>query len=313
MTTARVELARKIELARELGEIRRLYPALNYSPHHTCTRGPFTGKPSGQLQFHQSAHMQRVVASGNGWGGTMALGCEVDAWMRHTNRWQITPDWPCLAVWFCKEFRQIHLLLQDMLIPACFGPTVKVDSGGFGGPKIIWPDGGTLYLCSYDRPWTHIEGIQVDLFVFDEPPLRRLWQATEERHRGSRACRYICKATQMYADNEDPWMADGIYRPWLDYHRALGMDEEQAIVAQRHPKLWVWPRGGKHDNPAVTDEQIAMHEARTYPSALERKIRMFGGFESLNDSPVFDAEALDWMESQCREPMVRGMIGVSAC
>ena len=280
-----------------LDRLRRDWPAEFYTPHHTCARGPRAGLPSGQLQFHQSPHMIRVVAAGNGWGGTMALACEIDAWCRHTNRWQQTPKGPIIGLWFAEKYAQFEILMEN-LGPKTLGPRVQRRQSSLGTTFLEWPDGSKMYLGSYDSDWTSFQGIEPNLVVFDEVPPIKLWREMMQRRRGSRACRYVCKATQT--DPTQQWMREEIYIPWLQHHAKQGLTEEQAMVVQNDPRLWVWPRGGIHDNPAASDDDIRNYELNPWSGPQERQVRLFGGFVNFTASPVFDPAALEWLDERVR-------------
>jgi len=290
-----LQLARQqLAFAQRLRQHDRLYPSERYEPHAWTERGPRAGRQSGQAQFHEAERPIRVMAPGNGWGGTTALGAEVDAWARGTQRWRPTPPPPVRMVWFCPEFRQFDIVRWN-LEQFCIGYTPRFVTGGFGGPRYIWPNGSTLYLCSYDRSWTHIQGIELDLAAFDEQPPIMLWREMMQRRRGIRKCEYICKATQTKGYS---WMATELYEPWKEHHQQRGvMDEERMVLEQLHPDMWVWPFGGCHDNPALDAQDIEWYETRRWSSAKERKVRLFGGFESWTGDAVFDQDALDWMRA----------------
>lgn len=289
-------LQKRLALARIIRERTRLLPAMAYQPHEVCRRGPRAGRPSGQILFHQSKHPARIVASGNGWGGTMAMGCEVDAWARGTNRWQVTPPPPTLTFWFAPLKAQFEALWMKLLKPKVFGPTVRKrrdDMGTF----IEWTNGSRMYVGSYETSWKSFQGPEPDLVAFDEQPPVALWNEMQQRRRGSGMAktRFICKATQTGGWS---WMGDVIYKPWLERHKAEGLDEEASVLAQLDRYFWLWPFGGIHDNPFADEETIREYEERVWPSAKERKVRLYGGFESFAGDPVFDAAALEWYAAQ---------------
>lgn len=299
--------AKQLALYRQLEIRARICPSDRYAPHHTVASSPVDpalaaydriGRPSGQRQFHESTHPVRLMAPGNGWGGTSAMGMEIDAWMRHTQRWQETPPWPIVAVWFCRLHAQFDIQRESILIAKCFGKIPQWKPTGFGGPRFVWPDGGTLYIGSYDTDWTKYEGIELDLVAFDEQPPVKLWGEMMMRRRGAKKTRYICKATQTQGWS---WMANDIYLPWKQYHADRGLDEEEAMVRQLHPNWWVWPTGGCHDNPALSREDRIWYEEQIWPSARERKVRLFGGFESFLGDCIFDLDAIDRLEARARD------------
>lgn len=233
------------------------------------------------------------MAPGNGWGGTTAMGAEVDAWMRHTNRWQPTPSHRIRAIWFCPKRAQFELVRQN-LEEWCIGTVPRFLTSGLEGPRYVWPGGDTLYLGSYESGWKGFQGIELDLVAFDEQPPLPLWKEMMMRRRGMRQTKYICKATQTEGIS---WMAKEIYEPWLTFHAERGIDEERAMQEQRHPTIWCWPAGGPHDNPALSDDDIRWYEAQRFSSANERHVRLFGGFRSFVTNPVFDEAGLEWLRS----------------
>lgn len=290
---AKMAAARRIGLARA-----REYPAMLYEPHAVAThpRACRPGKPSGQLQFHEATQPVRLASPGNGWGGTMACGVEVDAWVRHTCRWQPTPEPPILSIWFCPKMAQFDALRLRLLEPKVFGRRARWRTDSIGN-FFEWPNGSRMYVGSYNTSWTQFEGIEPDLVVFDEQPPPALWREMQQRRRGQgiRKCRFIGKATQTKGWS---WMADTIYEEWLAYHRERGLTESEAMDAQLHPYYWVWPMGGIHDNPHVDEETVVEYEERSWPSEKERKVRLRGGFESFHGDAVFDEEAVAWFADQ---------------
>lgn len=303
-------IAKVMAFQRAMDARRRALPAEWYEPHSVVARNPFDpdlagygrkGKASGQLQFHQAPHIMRIMAPGNGWGGSTAMGCEIDAWMRHTNRWQVTPSGPITAIWVAPTLDQFDQLYKDVLFPRCWGTTaVLVPHGptGRGSPQFRWPDGGTLVVVTHRTSWMDIQGINPHIVAFDEVPPKDMWDEFVHRRRGDRKTRFICKATQAEGYT---WMARDIYEPWLEHHRAAGMDEEAAMIAQTHEDMWVWPRGGIHDNPANSDDDCRFYERRKSSSKKKRKVRLFGGFESFVGDCIFDEEALDRMRARAAE------------
>lgn len=298
---------------------RRARPSDWYVPHayaqerqHTSRQSVRLGRTSGQLQGHQATHIIRVAAPGNGWGGTTWMGCELDAWVTHSNRWQETPAWPIRAVWFCPQFRQFDIVRKN-LEEYCLSRPYQFRTSGFGGPRYEFPDESTVYLCSYDTSWSHIQGIELDLCCFDEQPPADLWREMLMRRRAKRKTRYICKATQTGGLS---WMAKELYQPWLEWHRARGYAEHEALDLQLHPEIWCWSMGGIHDNPAASDEDCRFYENRRWTSEKEARVRLFGGFESWVGDPVFNAEALERMRQRAEErrqttPDRHGMLHVT--
>lgn len=245
------------------------------------------------------------MAPSNGWGGTMAMGCEVDNWMRHLSRWGPTPDGRLTAIWFCAKYDQFEVLRRELLEPKCFGALAKFGSSRFGSPQYQWPDGSTLHVGSYEGDFKQFEGVEPDLLIFDEPPPRALWSTQMVRLRTAKphSGRVICKATQILGWT---WMADEIYVPWLNFHRKMGLDEEQAMIEQRMEFLWCWPRGSIYDNPYLTAEYRRFLQGQFFGSPREKRVRLFGGFESFASDPVFDEAAIE--EARARVGLVQPVI-----
>lgn len=284
-------------------------PGERYVPHSICSRGPRKGRPSGQDRFHQSPHIVRGIATGNGWGGTVAMAAEWDAWARHTDRWQPTPRWPVIGVWFCEDYRQLSILMANLRSVA-FGTIPTMHTSGFGGPRMVWPDGSILYFCSYNRGWTHIQGIELDLAIFDEQPPLNLWMEMQQRRRGKRKTRYVFKATQTRGWS---WMADAIYRPWRDWHIEHGGhdNDEAAQENQTHPTTWLWCRGGIYDNPHCDEQDDRHYESQPWSSRSERDVRLHGGFRRFTTDPVFDEDAMDRLLARSMELMAE--VGPGRC
>lgn len=284
-----------------------LAPGDAYEPHGLTTRAPQNaqdrliydrrGKPSGQLQFHQATHAIRVCAPGNGWGGTTAMAAEVDAWCRHTNRWQKTPSEPVQCIWFCPIYKQFDMLLPN-LIDVAFGRVPRLKSG-HGGHHLVWPDDSKLHLASYDTSWGHLQGIEPHLIAFDEQPPKPLWREMMQRRRGKRRARFICKATQTKGWG---WMATDLYIKWKKHHEEQGITEEERMMElQLHPTIWCWPRGGIHDNSHMSAEDDAWYEQQSWASEKERKVRLYGGFEQWSGDCIFEDAVIDWLKNRLEE------------
>lgn len=287
-----------LALGDALDQHRQLRPSDWYEPHslapvrqNTAEQSCRVGRASGQLQGHQSQHIIRLAAPGNGWGGTTWMGAEVDAWVTHSKRWAETPDWPVRIVWFCPQYMQFDLIRAN-LEQDCFTRPYEFTSKGIAGHRYIFPDESTVYLGSYDRGWKYYQGIEIDLICFDEQPPLNLWREMRMRRRGMRKTRYMCKATQTIGLS---WMASEFYEPWRKFHVEHGLDEDGAMDQQLHPSIWCWPKGGIHDNPAMSDEDCRWYEQQEWSSPKERQVRLFGGFRSWVGDPVFDVNAIDAM------------------
>lgn len=278
---------------------RQIQPANWYDPHEVTLRGPRAGLPSGQDRFHSSTHRHRLAATGNGWGGTRTLGMEIDAWMRHTNRWQQTPKGPILAWWYAPDLAQFEGIRLKMLEPRCFGalPVWKTDSPG---PRYEWPEshggGGVLLIKTHHTSWKSGQGVEPHLIAFDENPIEDQFKEAGLRSRGDPPTRIIGKMTQTEGIT---WMKEAVYEPWLRAHRAKHIfDEEEMMLAQVHPDFWLWPRGGIHDNANLSDADVDYYIRfieQVSRSKNEKRVRLYGGFLSFVGDPVFDEDAIERM------------------
>lgn len=267
-----------MSLARTWDNERQLRPTNLYAPS------------DGQLAFHTSTHPIRLLCPGNGWGKSAAMGHEIEAWMNHSNRWQETPKHRILAVWFCPQYKQFEFM-RAMLAEKCWGPIPKWHVSDH---YFEWPDGGRLYVASHDRDWSYLQGIALDLALFDEHFPERLWTEMLLRRRGKRRTRFVVAATMTKGMT---WEFKHIYKPWLDFHTALGLNEKMAIEQQRNPNIFAWPYGGILDNPSMgaTDKKW-YEESLVTVSDKERMVRLGGGFQDWSGDAVFDIDALNRMK-----------------
>ena len=267
-----------------LQKIKDQRPADDYDPHE-----------DGQLQFHQSTKTVRGLFPGNGWGKTTAAAAEIDAWCRHTCRWQETPKWPIVAVWFCQQYSQFGLLREQLELDIIGRdvPWRETRDGCF----YEYPDGSRWYVASADRKWTFMQGINPDLVIFDEQPPIKLWREMMMRRRGRKKTRFVVAAT---ATQGLTWMEDEIYTPWKEYHTDQGYSIEGAVEVQTHPDIFCWPLGGIADNPGADEGDVAWYESRTWSSDKEKKVRMHGGFEDWTGDSVFDDAAIEYMRQELK-------------
>lgn len=285
-------LFRKLALHRAIEARRAQIPSEWYVPSTPTKERPF----GNQLAFHRSPHITRLLVPGNGWGKTTAMAAEVNEWALHTNRWQQTPRWPLLMLWFVKLRDQFEML-KAQLIEEVFGRTAVWNPTA---RAFVWPDGSKLWIGAADQreDWQKWQGVPVDLVCFDEAPPRKLYREMQLRRRAKRKTRYIIAAT---ATTSDSWMEPEIYRPWLEHHQALGLTEERALFVQSHPTIFCWSMGGIADNPGADASDLAHYEAVTQAmNPKERKVRLRGGFERWVGDGVFDAAALEAMEAECK-------------
>lgn len=268
-----------------LQQLRDARPADEYRPHDR-----------GQLQFHQSTHTIRGLFPGNGFGKTTAVAAEIDAWCRHTNRWQQTPRWPIVAVWFCPQYSQFGLL-REQLETDIIGRNIawrETRDGNF----YEYPDGSRWYVASADRSWTFLQGINPDLVVFDEQPPIKLWREMKMRRRGRKKTRFIIAAT---ATQGLTWMEGEVYTPWKEMHADLGFSVDTAVDEQLHPDIFCWPLGGIRDNPGADETDVQWYEKQEWSSEKEKKVRMHGGFEDWRGDTVFDDAAIEALRQEIEE------------
>lgn len=293
-TDAGLEAARgRVREQMLLEDLQAAQPWLFWRPHQFRDDGV---TPSGQLQFHQSTHVNRFLWPGNGWGKTSCASVEVAWWIYHCHPYQRTPAWPVTVIWCCETYKQFDLLRQQLETEA-LGPERSLRHPGgwkFNQSKqcYVWPDGSRLYLVSGDGSWTHVQGVPCDLVVFDEEPPWGLFNELTQRRRAKRKTRYIIAAT---ATQGMTWMYHKLFAPWLKWYAERGMTLDQAIVMQTHPLTWVWERGGIDDNPAADAEDRAYYRMKSYGSEAEKTVRLHGGFLDFSGRPVFDLEALEAM------------------
>lgn len=247
----------------------------------------------GQRQFHQAAHIVRCLFPGNGFGKTTAAGIEANWWLTHTHPFVQTPKWPVIVIWCCETFKQFKIL-RGQLEAECFDKPYSFNKSDH---TYTFPDGGKLFLVSGDSSWTHIQGINPDLVLFDEEPPEALWNEMKMRRRGRRKTRYVFAAT---ATQGMTWMYHDLYLPWLKHHQEQGSDEGGAMQRQWHPRLWVWARGGIHDNPGADQGDRDWYSSQTFNSEAERSVRLGGGFADFSGTPVFDLQALEAMKAHLR-------------
>jgi len=248
----------------------------------------------GQVQFHRSRSIVRCLFPGNGFGKTRAVGTEVNWWLSHTHPYQPTPRWPVIAIWCCETFKQFKIL-RTQLETECFDRPFKFNRADH---IYTMDDGGQMFLVSGDSSWTHVQGINPDIVIFDEQPPEALWNEMKMRRRGARKTRYCFAAT---ATQGMTWMHRDLYAPWLKHHQDLGQDETRATREQLHPRLWVWARGGIKDNPGADAGDVDWYESQSFNSDAERAVRLGGGFADFSGTPVFDLQALERQKPNLRE------------
>lgn len=269
----------RLSILEESAALAEVCPAIAYTPHE-----------DGQRQFHEATQPIRALFPGTGFGKTMAMAAECDAWARHTNRWQRTPDWPVVMVWYAKDEDQWELL-KPQLDSEVFG---RVPTYSNADRRYTWPDGSFLkiILADNETAWEKKQGPNPDLMAFDEKSKLKLWRESLMRRRGKRNTKFLLGAT---ATTGMSWMFTDLYKPWREFHKSRGVPIDRARFENLHPDLWVWDHGGIDNNPGVTEAQKKWYHDRTWSSPKEKKVRLYGGFEDWVGDPVFDPEALERM------------------
>lgn len=258
-----------------------------------------------QLQFHKSQHTVRMMVLGNGAGKTTTAGIEANWWLQCKHPYQDTPQRAVQVWWICQKFQQWEEL-REQIERRCL---TRGWNWNDNKKKYTWPNGSTLTIFSGDGDWAGMQGPNPDLVIPDEECAPEMWTELAMRRRGDKKTRYVIAAT---ATKGKRWMYHDIYKPWLDFHVEKGLSEAEAIRQQLHPDYWVWPRGGIMDNPANSAEDERWYETSlAHKSPQERQARLRGGFVDLNQSPVFDLEALDVIEREMKaanQPGVQGSL-----
>lgn len=252
-----------------------------------------------QLRFHQSTHIVRALFPGNGAGKTTTMGVECDWWMQHRHPYQKVPDWPIIVVWLTMKFQQFDLLREQLERRAFTRGWVWNEQKH----RYAWPNGSKLYVFSADAQWEDVQGVNPDLIAMDEEGPVKLWRELQMRRRGDKKTRFLIAAT---ATKGLRWMHKDVYTPWLEHHTKLGLNEDQAMVQQKHEWIFCWPKGGLEDNPGSDDVDKTWYNERvSYGSAAEKRVRTSGGFEDFNASPVFDEEDLQRLKAEVIQPPPR--------
>ena len=234
----------------------------------------------------------RFLCPGNGWGKSVCAGHEVAAWMTHTNRWRQTPGRPITACWFPEDYKQFSIMLTK-LREKCWGP---VPAWKEQRHTLTWPDGGTLYVVPKERNWKHIQGIPIDLAIFDEHFPKALYTEIQMRRRGDQPTEIVIAATMTLGLT---WEYRAIYKPWLDYHASLGIGEDAAMLTQGHHSIFCWPKGGIQDNPSMSaEDRRHIEQDVVYSSDKEKIVRTGGGFQDWRGDPVFDEAGVAWMKAE---------------
>lgn len=256
-----------------LAAMRLHTPAELYAPH------------AGQLAFHAAPHRVRALWVGNRWGKSTALAVEAHRCVQAPGR---------IVVWICPQFRQFEAL-RPQLQEQVFGPAAT-----FVHPDLYrWGNGSQMFIVPRERDWTFIAGINPDLVCVDEECPLALWRELRARGAGARRTRYVIGATAVGGDTT--WMEEELYQPWMAHHRALGLDEAEAIRRQAHPEIWALPCGGIADNTALSEEARSYFLGLRWSGPKEEGVRQRGGFAQWVGDPVFDEAGIERMRRRMEE------------
>lgn len=235
-----------------------------------------------QEQLRIAKHRIRAMFVGNRSGKSIGMAAEVQKTMDKPNS---------IGVWVCPQFKQFDLLRPDF-------EKMVFDQGAeyVHDDHYRWPNGSKCFIIPRERDWQFIQGVNPDLVCVDEECPISLWRELRARGAGSRDTRYIVGATATSGDIT--WMADDIYEEWASFHADRGMGEEEAMVAQLHPEIWCWPRGGIADNRAMSREKVAYFQSLVWGNAKEHEVRNRGGFQQWVGDAVFSSDDQEWLKAQ---------------
>jgi hypothetical protein len=256
--------------------------------------GDFYHPAPHQLAFHRSLHPIRILALGNRGGKTFAGAMECMWTLSGRHPYQPAPKAPVMGAWVCQDFGQFRELAKRELEPKVWDAGWKFDETW---NTYRWPNGSTLRVISTERGWRFIQGLNWDFMHFDEGFPYALWQEASMRRFGDRDCRYTMTLTDT--NSLSAWLRDEFYLPWLRHHAEAGLpvtegNEDAAMLAQTHPEVFIWPKGGIADNPHASQKNIDWYRNRRFVSEEDRRTRLGGGFRRMGGNLVFDAEGLGY-------------------
>lgn len=223
----------------------------------------------------------------------MAMGIEADMILQGSDRFgKKRAKAPTQVLWFCPQLRQFEVL-KPMLEEKCFTKPFKFDGNDW---RYDWPNRSSMWVIPHDRDWKNIQGVNPDAIMGDEQPPKSLWNELQARSFGDKETQFIIAAT---ATEGISWMEPFFYKPWLDFHVKLGLDVDGAMAAQKHPRYWVWPKGGISDNPIIRpEEKRRFMELEWVGGAKERAVRTGGGFQLWLGDCLFSDESLTFLRSR---------------
>jgi len=240
--------------------------------------------------------MIRIAIPGNGWGKTTTMAMASDMILQKDDPFNpdLVPRWPAIGIWVCQKYQQMDILRQQLEEDVWTRPWVWNQSRHF----YQWPNGSKMYIISSDADWEHIMGIPVDFVAFDEHPEKKLWTELQFRRRGRRKTRYMVAATMVLGMT---WFVREIVQQWEKHHKDQGLSGDQARNQQKHPRIWLWDRGGIKDNPSMSTDDIKHYESIGSASGKELTIRLKGGYADITGDAVFDGPSLDRQLSNVSE------------
>lgn len=262
---------------REAAKIyQRTNPNLFFRPHN-----------NGQRQFLESRHDIRILIPGNGFGKTTVCGYDLDLLLQRRDPYkpETMPDHPPTCVWVYQKQQQWEIMRPKIERSVFTRGWRFYKSDKF----YAWPNEARLFMVSSKSDWTAIQGVELDSVVFDEHPDRDIWVELWYRFRGEESKVRITVAATMTQGLT--WFVRELIKPWEKFHREQGILGDQAIREQRHPRIWVWDRGGIEDNPTM-GEKDRRHYEEGATSEAEKKVRLKGGYADFNAQGVFESRWL---------------------
>lgn len=284
-------MQRLLEADRELDEWRAREPWRWYEPSEpgmVTACGRVLGPWARQRFFHESTHLIRQYALGNRAGKTSAMAMEAFWTCTRQNPYHPNPTKPGSVIWACPSFDQFEILLPE-LRELAWGPSSEARY--VKQQYVEFPNGGRVYPWPKGRDWESLKGINPDLFVVDEWADEEFWYESQARGFGKQVTRYVIGSTPTEAMGT--WMETQIYQPWRKFHADLGMTEEEAIVSQRHPRIFCLTRGGIAENPSIPTKMVEEFRAKTWRGGeAEWQVRNYGGFRYIGSNSVFSGPTL---------------------
>lgn len=237
-----------------------------YEPHDK-------GIDGGQIAFHKSQAMIRMVITGNRWGKTTAslMECRMIALGIHPYRKIPVPNRGKLyADSFPMVMENIYLKIQEWIPMSELNPKKPFTFNQQGMlTGINWVNGSLTKIGSYDQIERKAEGSNWHYIGFDEPPSRDLYVANL---RGLIDFGGIMWFTMTPLS--EPWIYDELWKPGLNGQK---------------PYIHCF-RGTSDDNPHIDKKALSVFMEEL--TAQEKEIRYYGHFAKLTGLVIdtFDQE-----------------------